>query len=291
MEAVADDGSGAVRVVWHNRYPSFAKALEGRRAALYGTPVATPRGEMRIENPETELLEDGDESDPVHAGRIVGVYHRAGDVPTRLWRSLVSRVLDGLSSDFAAVSAPPVANPQGAAKRRIFRLTSTRPDRPSGSSPGRSCSSWRPASRRSGRICESAGAWFSRPRRRSGSSRATSFPFPLTNAQKRTVREIADDLASGRAMARLLQGDVGSGKTVVAGLALLIAAKNGAQGALMAPTEILAEQHAMSLSLVADRGRDPDRPADRPRARGRAQEAPRAPGGRGASTSWWGPTR
>ena len=49
-------------------------------------------------------------------------------------------------------------------------------------------------------------------------------------------------------MARLLQGDVGSGKTVVAGLALLIAAKNGAQGALMAPTEILAEQHAMSLS-------------------------------------------
>jgi ATP-dependent DNA helicase RecG len=53
---------------------------------------------------------------------------------------------------------------------------------------------------------------------------------------------------SGRAMARLLQGDVGSGKTIVAGLALLIAAKNGAQGALMAPTEILAEQHAESLA-------------------------------------------
>ena len=77
---------------------------------------------------------------------------------------------------------------------------------------------------------------------------ATCCPFPLTNAQKRAVREIADDLASGRAMARLLQGDVGSGKTVVAGLALLIAAKNGAQGALMAPTEILAEQHAKSLA-------------------------------------------
>jgi ATP-dependent DNA helicase RecG len=73
-------------------------------------------------------------------------------------------------------------------------------------------------------------------------------PFALTGAQKRAVREIADDLASGHAMARLLQGDVGSGKTVVAGLALLIAAKNGAQGALMAPTEILAEQHAQSLA-------------------------------------------
>ena len=81
VEAVADDGSGAVRVVWHNRYPSFAKALEGTRAALYGTPVATARGEMRIENPETELFEEGEESDPVHSGRIVGVYHRAADDP------------------------------------------------------------------------------------------------------------------------------------------------------------------------------------------------------------------
>ena len=73
-------------------------------------------------------------------------------------------------------------------------------------------------------------------------------PFPLTHAQKRAVREISTDFESGRAMARLLQGDVGSGKTVVAGLALLIAAKNGAQAALMAPTEILAEQHAESLA-------------------------------------------
>lgn len=73
IEAVADDGTGAVRVVWHNRYASFAKALEGRRAALFGTPIATPRGEMRIENPETEIFEEGEESDPVHSGRIVGV--------------------------------------------------------------------------------------------------------------------------------------------------------------------------------------------------------------------------
>ena len=73
-------------------------------------------------------------------------------------------------------------------------------------------------------------------------------PFRLTGAQKRAVKEIAADLSSGRAMARLLQGDVGSGKTVVAGLALLLAARNGFQGALMAPTEILAEQHAATLA-------------------------------------------
>ena len=62
VEAVADDGTGAVRVVWHNRYPSFAKALaaEGRHAALFGAPVAGTRGEMRIENPETEIFDPGD---------------------------------------------------------------------------------------------------------------------------------------------------------------------------------------------------------------------------------------
>jgi ATP-dependent DNA helicase RecG len=73
-------------------------------------------------------------------------------------------------------------------------------------------------------------------------------PFRLTASQKRALREISNDLGSGRAMARLLQGDVGSGKTIVAGLALLLAARNEVQSALMAPTEILAEQHAATLA-------------------------------------------
>ena len=64
------------------------------------------------------------------------------------------------------------------------------------------------------------------------------------------MSEIAGDLASGRAMARLLQGDVGSGKTAVAALALLLAARNRTQGALMAPTEVLAEQHAETLAKL-----------------------------------------
>ena len=68
-------------------------------------------------------------------------------------------------------------------------------------------------------------------------------PFALTNAQKRVVREIRADMGSGRQMNRLLQGDVGSGKTVVAMLALVKTVENGFQGALMAPTEILAHQH------------------------------------------------
>jgi ATP-dependent DNA helicase RecG len=75
-------------------------------------------------------------------------------------------------------------------------------------------------------------------------------PFRLTGAQRRVVGEIAADLQRERPMARLLQGDVGSGKTVVAALAILIAVRNGFQTALLAPTEILAEQHARSLAIL-----------------------------------------
>jgi ATP-dependent DNA helicase RecG len=247
VEAVADDGSGAVRVVWHNRYPSFAKALEGRRAALYGTPVTGPRGEMRIENPETELFAEGEESDPVHSGRIVGIYHRAADVAPRQWRTLVHRALDVLSPDFRSITIP--ASQLAAALGEVHF--------PSDADSARHAR-WQLAREELHVLAARIEDRRAVLRQRRGLALPVQhairrlarevLPFPLTTAQRRAIREIAEDLGSGRAMARLLQGDVGSGKTVVAGLALLIAAKNGAQGALMAPTEILAEQHAGSLS-------------------------------------------
>lgn len=76
-------------------------------------------------------------------------------------------------------------------------------------------------------------------------------PFPLTGAQKRVLREIRADVGSGRQMNRLLQGDVGSGKTIVALMSMLIAIDNGKQACLMAPTEILAQQHYESLRSLA----------------------------------------
>src|SRR5690606_29039470 len=76
-------------------------------------------------------------------------------------------------------------------------------------------------------------------------------PWPPTDAQRRAVEEIAADLASPRRMNRLLQGDVGAGKTLVAFLALLIAVEAGGQGVLMAPTEILARQHFRALEPLA----------------------------------------
>ena len=74
-----------------------------------------------------------------------------------------------------------------------------------------------------------------------------NLPFPLTEAQKRVIREIRKDMGSGRQMNRLLQGDVGSGKTLVALMSMLIAIDNGFQACIMAPTEILAEQHLQTI--------------------------------------------
>ncbi|MCF8459465.1 MAG: ATP-dependent DNA helicase RecG [Flavobacteriales bacterium] len=75
-------------------------------------------------------------------------------------------------------------------------------------------------------------------------------PFELTGAQKRVIREIRHDLGSGKQMSRLVQGDVGSGKTIVALMSMLLAVDNGYQAALMAPTEILAEQHFSNISAL-----------------------------------------
>ena len=87
-------------------------------------------------------------------------------------------------------------------------------------------------------------------------ARSTSLPYTLTSAQQKTLEEIRADLDSGKPMNRLVQGDVGSGKTVVAALAAAIVVNGGAQAAIMAPTSILAEQHYRNFTnlLAGDGG-------------------------------------
>jgi ATP-dependent DNA helicase RecG len=246
IEAVADDGTGAIRVVWHNRYPSFAKGADGASAVIYGTATVGPAGELRIENPETEFLPEDGDADPVHSGRIVGIYHRAAGISTRPWRTLARRALDRLGTDWRGASA------ESATLARALESAHF-PASLDDAETARCALGDEELLALAGAI----EAKRARLRERSGivldaeSVRADAggvLPFRLTGAQRRAVREIAGDLSSGRAMARLLQGDVGSGKTVVAGLAFWIAARGGVQSALMAPTEILAEQHAESLA-------------------------------------------
>ena len=254
IEALADDGSAALRVVWHNRYPSFVEAAgSGREAVIYGTPSLGARGELQLANPETEFFESGEETDPLHSGRIVGVYRRIGGVAPRAWRTLVRRALDSLDPEFRTATLPSrqlrealeaVHSPETIEKAQAARERLAREELVV-LAAGIESKRARLRQRR-GVILRSDEAAREAIRR--------ILPFDLTGAQKRAFAEITADLGSGRAMARLLQGDVGSGKTVVAGLAVLLAARDSMQSALMAPTEILAEQHAESLGRWLGKG-------------------------------------
>ena len=106
--------------------------------------------------------------------------------------------------------------------------------------------------RRTARTGARDGFVFNRVGERFNTFYNTKLPFPLTGAQKRVVKEIRQDTVSGCQMNRLLQGDVGSGKTVVALLSMLLAVDNGFQACMMAPTEILARQHFATLSRMCE---------------------------------------
>ena len=107
-------------------------------------------------------------------------------------------------------------------------------------------------SRRTARTTARDGFIFNRVGEKFGTFYNTKLPFPLTGAQKRVVKEIRQDTVSGYQMNRLLQGDVGSGKTVVALLSMLLAVDNGFQACIMAPTEILARQHFATMSAMCE---------------------------------------
>ena len=139
--------------------------------------------------------------------------------------------------------------------------------------PGRSRSAWCAGGRASGR----AGRWPATGTLRGQALAA--FGFPPTEAQRQALAEIDADLAAPRRMLRLLQGDVGSGKTLVAVMAMLRAVEAGAQAALMAPTELLARQHLRTLREAVRRGRGAGRAADRQRE-GRASASACWPGWR-----------
>ena len=106
--------------------------------------------------------------------------------------------------------------------------------------------------RRSERLAKNNGFYFTRVGTMFNTFYKEMLPFPLTGAQKRVVREIRQDTVTGYQMNRLLQGDVGSGKTLVALLAMLLAVDNGFQACMMAPTEILARQHHATLTRLLD---------------------------------------
>ncbi len=221
---------------------------------------------------EAAELEEAETSDPalaaIHVGRRVPVYRKLGEFRTKRLREIMHAVLHQLAdSAFAETMPADLIGRQSlidraAALRRIHFPTddASLADYERARSPAHLrlifeeffWVAFAIALRKSERVKEPKGAVIEVDER-VRNHMAELLPFELTGAQERCVKRILDDMQSDAPMNRLLQGDVGSGKTIVALLAMLAAIENGYQAALMAPTEILAEQHARNIKRLLAR--------------------------------------
>ncbi len=259
FEAVLEDETGGVKLVWFNQ-PFLADQIQrDDRLAVFGPPKLSPYGHLQIEGPDWEKFE-GDEDEE---GAIVPIYSKVGNIPPKALRRMVTQSLEVL---------PVLDEPLPEEIREALHVGPLAPALEQLHHPRELTEEflWRrsPAHRRvilqefftfqlALRVRRATEEVKKKDRkiRIDDSMRAEVkkiLPFRLTPAQKRVMKEIADDLQADRPMYRLLQGDVGSGKTIVALIAAMIAIRNGHQVAMLAPTEILVEQHYQRISQLLD---------------------------------------
>lgn len=268
-DGVVSDPHGEIPVVWFNQ-PWISRRLDDDKDFyLYGQVRETRGGRLQLSNPEIEeVVEEG--------GSIVPIYPRIGRFSGRRLRRLIAACLPAiescpdplparlrrrcnlpeLQSCLRRLHVPSIADPEGDAST-LADVLNQGTDR---------CHSRLAFDELLAFACTVA----ERRRRRRNSAaprvtpatarsaaRGTRFPFTLTSAQRRVSEEIAADLGRRVPMARLLQGDVGSGKTAVAAVAMAMVRSAGFQVAIMAPTEILAEQHERTLGRYLSPGGPP----------------------------------
>ena len=259
-EAVLEDDTGRVRAIWFNqRY--VAKTLPpGRRVAISGKAGAY-RGQLSFESPSVEPYE-GDQAG-IHTGRLVPMHPLTAGINARKMRELTWEALKNWLGSVEETLPPDIEGTEflaGLAPLRESIFQAHFPDDEE---------AWRLARSRLAfdELLTLQLAVLSHRRDSQGEVRGVavdpsvdvvgdflqSLPFDLTEAQSRCISEILGDMKRGAPpMHRLLQGEVGSGKTVVALAGLLSAVAAGFQGALMAPTEVLAEQHFRSTSRLLE---------------------------------------
>ena len=231
---------------WFNVYHVQKMIAAGQKLIVFGKPKERA-GKLYIDHPEFEIVEGEELS--IHVNRITPIYRLTEGITQRMLRAAVFRALESLDLAGLRDRMPRELDPTpyGTALRQIH-FPDSEPERE--------------AARRHLVLGEFfamqlfVGAKRAETLSRPGSNHCgpgalmerfhADLPFPLTGAQKRAIAEIRADLAAARPMNRLLHGDVGSGKTVVALSAMLLCVEAGAQAALMAPTQILAEQHYLN---------------------------------------------
>ncbi len=252
-EAVASDKTGSVRLVWFNQ-PYRATAIKPGQIYYITGKLELRRQHFSIMNPSAELASDF----PLHTARIIPIYRETKNVNS----ALIRRTIGGLLKSAAILPDPlpssitvkydlltyPVAvkelhfpsSAENLAKARrslgfieVFELIL--------------------ASTLNKQIIEHENAPKINFNIKEMQSFVKSLPFSLTNAQRKTIWQIFKDMERTIPMNRLIEGDVGSGKTVVAAMAGLVSVSNGYQVALLAPTEILARQHAETISELMDK--------------------------------------
>jgi len=260
FEAVVRDSSGTLRVVWLNQPFMATVVRKGEDIILYGRIEQRPGAGLQMTNPQHESVADP-ARESIHTGRIVPVYEKAGAVTGKMQRSLVRGVLDQLAPDLPDLL--PAWMREACALPDWRRAIVEAHFPPDGASLDALNRFRTPAQIRvifDEFLLFQLGLALQRQRaeaahkahvaviddRVRGAVRAT-LPFTLTPGQSAALSDILDDMARQHPMHRLLQGDVGAGKTIVALLAAIAAMENGQQVAFMAPTEILAVQHYLTI--------------------------------------------
>ncbi|MDX1583100.1 MAG: ATP-dependent DNA helicase RecG, partial [Thermoanaerobaculia bacterium] len=261
FEALLDDGTGSIVLVWFNQPWIADKIRRGKTITVFGIPKTSSYGRLQLDSPEWwESEQDSDET-----GGVIPVYPTHGEITPRMMKALVRQALEALP----AIDDPldrSLRERLGIPERRRALLELHCPDDLADElALGRRT----PAHERlmfdeflgfqlALRIRREELERNEKPRRLEIDDEVRErvravLPFALTAAQKRVLKEIADDLRSTRPMYRLLQGDVGSGKTIVSLVAALLTISNGHQVAFLVPTEILARQHfERTLGILGD---------------------------------------
>ncbi len=260
VTAVVGDGSAQLTVVFFNQPWRERQLKTDMTVALFGR-AETYRGGLQMTNPIVDLIGD-------RTGRIVAIYPQSEKAQLSTWE-----IADWVESALERCRVRGVLDPLPEDVRRRYGLIG-RQEALFGIHLPETMAEKEAARRRLAfdELLRVQIVLVMRKRAYERTSRGIRhqtegelvgrfhelLPFPLTAAQRRTIDEIQADLAGPHPMHRLLQGDVGSGKTVVAVSALLTAVQGGHQGALMAPTEVLAEQHAAGVRSLLDGVTVPD---------------------------------
>ncbi len=265
LRGILGDKSGWVNLVWFHQAAYFREKLAaGGMWLVHGRLEKAPRGGVQIVHPEIEHLGDTDDASAV--ARVLPVYQKPTDIPVAAMRGMVERVVDACAEQARTVVPEPLRESLGITSLAEALRYVHRP--PRDADIEELASSATPAHRvliLDELFALQVGMSLRKAARRleAGISMAVAgeriegffdgLPFEPTAAQRRVVAEVAADMERPRPMTRLVHGDVGSGKTVVAFAAALQAVAAGYQAAMMAPTELLAEQHYATMTPWAER--------------------------------------